>query len=78
MPLMKQFQEIEVFDGSKLKFGNKITGPAIIEQLNTTTFVTPEYNLMVDQYGSYTMYLKDREAEIQKRILASEPFLYFY
>jgi N-methylhydantoinase A len=70
MPMMKQFQEIEVFDGLKLKFGNKITGPAIIEQLNTTTFVTPEYNLMVDQYGSYTMYLKDREAEIQKRILA--------
>lgn len=69
LPLKKTFQEIDVFDGMKLKFGNKITGPAIIEQVNTTTFVAPEYNLMVDQYGSYTMYLKTREAEIEQRIL---------
>jgi N-methylhydantoinase A len=69
LPWKKRFQEIDVFDGMKLKFGNKIIGPAIIEQLNTTAFVTPEYNLMVDQYGSYTMYLKDREDEVEKRIL---------
>jgi N-methylhydantoinase A len=71
LPLKKRFQEIDVFDGWKLKFGNKIKGPAIIEQHNTTTFVTPEYSLMVDQYGSYTMYLKDKEEEILKRILPS-------
>jgi N-methylhydantoinase A len=69
LPLTKRIQEIDVFDGMKLRFGNKILGPAIIEQLNTTTFVTPEYNLMVDPYGSYTMYLKDRENEVEQRIL---------
>ena len=45
-------------------------GPAIIEQVNTTTFVTPEYNAVCDRYGSYTMYLKKREKEFIHRALS--------
>jgi hypothetical protein len=37
--------------------------------VNTTAFVTSEYNLIVDRYGSYTMYLKSRKEEVEKRIL---------
>jgi N-methylhydantoinase A len=70
LPLQKQFEDIDVFDGLKLKFGNQVTGPAIIEQVNTTTFVTPEYNLLVDKFGSYTMYMKSKEEEVEKRILS--------
>jgi N-methylhydantoinase A len=69
LPFQNQAQEVDVFDGLHLKFGNKISGPAIIEQVNTTTLVTPEYNLMVDRYGSYTMYLKAMEEEVETRIL---------
>jgi N-methylhydantoinase A len=69
LPLEKSFQEVDVFDGVRLKFGNRITGPAIVEQVNTTAFVTSEYNLIVDRYGSYTMYLKSRKEEVEKRIL---------
>ena len=69
LPLQKQTEEVDVYDGLRLKFGNKISGPAIIEQVNTTAFVTPEYSLMVDKYGSYTMYLKGMEEEVEKRIL---------
>jgi len=69
LPLQKKFEEVDVFDGFSLKYGNKVAGPAIIEQINTTTFVTPEYNVMVDQFGSYTMYLKRHEQEVEKRIL---------
>jgi len=69
LPLQKRFEEIHVFDGAKLKFGNQIVGPAIIEQVNTTTFVTPEYNLLVDKFGSYTMYMQTNEEEVEKRIL---------
>jgi N-methylhydantoinase A len=69
LPLQKRFEDINVFDGAKLSFGNRIVGPAIIEQINTTTFVTPEYNLLVDRYGSYTMYMKSSEEEVTKRIL---------
>jgi N-methylhydantoinase A len=63
------FEEVEVFDGHILKCGNRIVGPAIIEQVNTTTFVSPEYNVLCDKYGSYTMYLKTREKEISERIM---------
>lgn len=69
LPLQKKYEEINVYDGAKLKFGNQVVGPAIIEQINTTTFVTPEYNLLVDKFGSYTMYIKSHEEEIEKRIL---------
>jgi len=69
LPLQRRFEEIDVFDGDRLNFGNKVVGPAIIEQINTTTFVTPEYNLLVDKYGSYTMYMKSKEEEVTKRVL---------
>jgi N-methylhydantoinase A len=68
LPVEKDFAEVPVYDGHKLKYGNKIEGPAIIEQINTTTFVTPEYNVLCDKYGSYTMYLKTREKEIEDRL----------
>ena len=68
LPDKKDFEEISVFDGSKLRCGNKIIGPGIIEQVNTTTFVSPDYNVVCDKYGSYTMYLKAREKEFIRRI----------
>jgi N-methylhydantoinase A len=60
---------VDVFDSFKLRYGNKIEGPAILEQVNTTTFVTPEYSVLVDKFGSYTLYLKSREEEFAGRIL---------
>jgi N-methylhydantoinase A len=69
LPLKKKFTDVDVFDGHKLRYGNKVEGPAIIEQVNTTTFVTPEYSVICDRYGSYTMYLKERENEFIGRIV---------
>jgi len=69
IPTWKRFEEVDVFDSLDLRYGNKIEGPAILEQVNTTTFVTPEYSVLVDKYGSYTLYLKSREEEFAGRIL---------
>jgi N-methylhydantoinase A len=69
LPREKRFAEVDVFDGFGLRFGNRIAGPAIIEQVNTTTFVTPEYKVLVDRFGNYTLYLPDREDEACGRIL---------
>ncbi len=69
LPNIRNFEKLDVFDGFKLKCGNRVTGPAIIEQVNTTTFVSPEYNVICDKYGSYTMYLKAKENEIIERVL---------
>jgi N-methylhydantoinase A len=69
LPLQREFKDLDIFDGAKLKYGNQVVGPAIIEQLNTTIFVIPEYNVLVDKYGSFTMYVKAKEHELEKRIL---------
>ena len=70
LPKQGKFTDVDVFDGFKLRYGNRIEGPAIIEQVNTTTFVTPEYSILGDKYGSYTMFLKEREEEVKRRVLS--------
>jgi N-methylhydantoinase A len=69
IPTDKQFLMIPVFDGDKLRFGNKVEGPAIIEQVNTSAFVSPEFTVICDAYGSFTMYLKEREKEFEGRVI---------
>ena len=69
LPMKERFQTVPIFDGEKLRYGNKIEGPAIIEQINTTTFVSHEFAVMCDVYGSFTMYLKSREAEFKGRLI---------
>lgn len=64
LPLEETFVKVPVYDGHRMVCGNRVEGPALIEQVNTTTFVTPEYNVVCDRYGSYTVYLKEREEAI--------------
>ena len=42
------FRPVPVLDGHKLRYGNRLQGPAIVEQRNTTLFVSTDYNLEVD------------------------------
>jgi N-methylhydantoinase A len=69
LPSERKFAQMDVFDGAKLRCGNRIKGPAIVEQVNTTTFVTPEYHVLVDRFGSFTLYVPEREKEVAGRIL---------
>ena len=71
IPLKNVFEEVPVYDGHRLRYGNRIEGPALIEQVNTTTFITPEYNVICDMYGSYTMYLKTKEGEIKEKLVGA-------
>ena len=72
IPSKKSMENVPVYDGFKLKFGHHLIGPAIIEQVNTTTFVTDEYSVAVDKYGSYTLYLKSRESEFLDKAMGIE------
>jgi N-methylhydantoinase A len=67
LPRRGEFAEVPVYDGFELACGNRIAGPAIIEQVNTTTFVTPEFRVLVDRFGNYTVYLPEREGEATRR-----------
>jgi N-methylhydantoinase A len=67
LPVEKRFEQVQVYDGHRLKHGNRLEGPALIEQVNTSTFVSPEYSVITDRLGSYTVYLKGRE-EYARRV----------
>ncbi len=68
VPRAGEFQQVPVYDGALLKHGMRIDGPAMVEQVNTSTFITPEYRMVVDRYGSMTIYLPDKEEEVLGRI----------
>ncbi|MDF1551986.1 MAG: hydantoinase/oxoprolinase family protein [Deferrisomatales bacterium] len=70
LPNERTFADVVVYDGMQLSYGNRLQGPAIIEQVNTTTFVSPEFDVVVDRLGTYTLYLKEMEREILGRILS--------
>jgi N-methylhydantoinase A len=72
IPSAKEYQDVPVYDGFALTYGNRVPGPAIIEQVNTTTFVTPEFDVVVDKLGTYTIYLTENEEQVLGRVLADQ------
>lgn len=47
------FVETVIYEGDKLRFGNVIEGPAIIEEKSTTVVIPPKWKFRVDEYGNY-------------------------
>jgi N-methylhydantoinase A len=56
IPETKVTKEIEVYDGDLSLCGNKITGPALIEKVTTSIFVSEQYDCVVDEFGSFIVY----------------------
>jgi N-methylhydantoinase A len=40
-----------IYDRAKLRAGDKITGPAIVTEMDSTTLVLPDCEAVVDAYG---------------------------
>ncbi len=59
IPERGDFSPVTIYDGHMLRSGNRITGPAVVEQRNTTLFVSAAFDLVVDRMGSFIVY--DRE-----------------
>jgi N-methylhydantoinase A len=55
IPSKMDFMLIDIYDGDKTGYGNRIKGPAIIEQKNTTIFVPSMFEIECDQFGSFMM-----------------------
>lgn len=47
------FVDTRIFDGTKVRPGNLITGPAIIEEPETTIVIYPQQEAMLDHYETY-------------------------
>ncbi len=48
-------QRVPVFLRERLKAGHRLTGPAIVEQLDTTTLIPPDYTGEVDTFGNIVL-----------------------
>jgi len=60
IPEQEAFREVKVYDGHNLKHGNRIEGPALIEQVNTTVLVTEAFDTFCDAMGSFVVYRRER------------------
>lgn len=70
LPHMDEFAEIPVYDGDKLAHGNRVQGPALIEQATTTVLIPDEYDVECDALGSFVLTYKNisrRDAERQRK-----------
>ncbi|KAA3629997.1 MAG: hydantoinase/oxoprolinase family protein [Proteobacteria bacterium] len=57
----REFQEVPVYDGHRMARGNRLAGPAMIEEETTAIFVSAAFDCVVDKYGSFALYRKGRE-----------------
>ncbi|MEJ2122296.1 MAG: hypothetical protein P8Z76_16665 [Alphaproteobacteria bacterium] len=55
LPGAGDFRDVTVYDGDMLRYGHRIEGPAIIEQVNTTVLLPGGYILGCDELGSFVM-----------------------
>ncbi len=61
IPEDRTSRQVPVYDGHMTAYGNHITGPALIEQVNTTLLLTDSYDCLCDNYGSFVVYRKQWE-----------------
>ncbi len=54
-PETGSFDEVPVYDGHALRTGNTIDGPALIEQSDTTLYVSGSFTAHVDTHHSYLL-----------------------
>ena len=61
VPESNDFRTVPVYDGHKLLHGNRLDGPAMIDEVTTAIFVSADYDCVIDAYGSFVLYKKGRE-----------------
>ena len=53
---------VSVYDGHKMRHGHHIAGPALIEQVNTTLFLSSSYECLCDSHGNFCAFIKGWES----------------
>ncbi len=66
IPETGAFETAPIYNGHRLRCGNRIVGPALIETVTTAVFVSAGFDCVVDRYGSFALYRKGREDVVAK------------
>jgi N-methylhydantoinase A len=72
VPEQAGFRPVPVFDGHGLRNGNRVRGPAVVEQRNTTLFVSAAFDMVVDAMGSFLVYRRERADVLPESLRAEE------
>jgi N-methylhydantoinase A len=54
---------VQVYDSSLMGYGNRLSGPAIVEAATTTILISPFYDLTCDKQGNYLLHSKGTSLE---------------
>jgi N-methylhydantoinase A len=68
VPEKQAFEEVPIYDADKIQHGMRILGPALVDQANTTLFLSAAYGLCCDRYGNFVGYRKDRIEALPRTI----------
>jgi N-methylhydantoinase A len=68
VPEQGAFRTVPVYDGQALRYGNRLSGPAMVEQRNTSLFVGGAFDLLVDGLGSFVVYRRGREDALPESV----------
>ena len=61
LPESRAFAQVPVYAGDRLRHGNRVDGPAVIELETTAIFVSAGFDCVVDALGSFVLFAKGRE-----------------
>jgi len=61
VPARRDFAEVPIYDGHAMRHGNRVEGPAMIEQVTTAIFVDASFDCVVDALGSFVLFRKGRD-----------------
>jgi N-methylhydantoinase A len=67
VPEHDAFRTVTVYDAHRLRNGNRIEGPAIVEAVTTTIVLSASYDGACDAHGSVVLHAKER-AELARRV----------
>ena len=60
-----------IYDGHQMRHGNRVDGPAMIEQVTTAIFVDTQFDCVVDALGSFVLFRKGRD-ELARAALGNQ------
>ena len=52
-----EWHRVKIYERARIKCGNNIPGPAIVEQADSTTFFYPEQTAELDAYGNLLIHV---------------------
>lgn len=69
-PAQRKMVTADVYNGDALTTGDELSGPAVIELGTTSIIVLDEYDVVVDQSGSFVMVLRSARDRIELPVIS--------